>query len=279
MDILLYPFFRHALLGVVLISLVSSLVGTYVVTRRMVFISGGLTHACFGGLGLGYFLGWPPMAVAAVFAVGSALGVDWLARRHVRRDSAIAVVWALGMALGILFVFLAPGNVPDLNAFLFGNVLTITEGDLWLFGAFAACLVAFYSLFYRVVVAVSFDESFARVRRLPVGFVNLAMTVFVSLAIVLAIRMVGIMLLMSLLSLPQMTAELVTRRYTPLLVVSGIVSLVGCVGGLFVAYFISVPASAAIVLLLVSFYLLLSLGASIRRRRRPLWRARRVARD
>lgn len=267
MDILAYPFFRNALIGVTLISLVAAMVGAYIVTRRMVFISGGLTHACFGGLGLGYFLGWPPLAMAAVFAVGSALGVDWLSRQRVRRDSAIAVVWALGMALGVLFVFLAPGNVPELNSFLFGNVLTITVADLWIFAGFALGLGLFWICFHRVIIAVSFDESFARVRHLPAVAVNLAMTVFVALAIVLAIRMVGVMLLMSLLSLPQMTAEVFTRRYMPMLALSGIVSLAGCIGGLFISYFISVPASAAIVLLMVAFYLLASAIGVWKRRR------------
>lgn len=266
MEILSYPFFRNALIGVILISVGAALIGCYIVSRRMVFISGGITHACFGGLGLGYFLGVSPLAMAAAFAVAGSLGVDWLSRRRVRKDSAIAVVWALGMALGILFVFLTAGYVPELNSFLFGNVLTITHADLWLFALFTALLVAFYLLFYRVIVAVSFDEDFARTLHLPVTAVNVVMTVFVSLAIVLTIRMIGIMLLMSLLSLPQITAELFTRRYAPMMWLSMALSLSGGVGGLFIAYFISVPASAAIVLLLVAFY---GVGAAI-----SAWRSR-----
>lgn len=266
MEILSYPFFRNALIGVILISVGAALIGCYIVSRRMVFISGGITHACFGGLGLGYFLGVSPLAMAAAFAVAGSLGVDWLSRRRVRKDSAIAVIWALGMALGILFVFLTAGYVPELNSFLFGNVLTITHTDLWLFALFTALLVAFYLLFYRVIVAVSFDEDFARTLHLPVTAVNVVMTVFVSLAIVLTIRMIGIMLLMSLLSLPQITAELFTRRYAPMMWLSMALSLAGGIGGLFIAYFISVPASAAIVLLLVAFY---GAGAAI-----AAWRSR-----
>ena len=111
-----YAFFQQAIAGVALISVCAAIIGTYIISRRMVAISGGITHACFGGLGLGYFLGMSPIAMAAVFAVVSALGVDWLSRRfRVREDSAIAVVWALGMALGVLFVFLTPGYVPELN--------------------------------------------------------------------------------------------------------------------------------------------------------------------
>lgn len=264
-ELLGFEFFRNALLGIVIISVVAAVVGTYIVTRRMVFISGGITHACFGGLGLGYWLGVSPMAMAALFAVGGALGVDWLSRRSVRRDSAIAVVWALGMAMGILFIFMTSGYVPELNTFLFGNVLSITRTDLAMFGAFAVVLGVFYGVMHRVVVAVSFDEDFARTRRLPVGFVNLAMTVLVSVAIVLTIRMIGIMLLMSLMSIPQMTAEIVTRRYRPLLWLSMGISLFGCVAGLFAAYYIEVPASAAIVLVLIAVYALTAFFHRLRR--------------
>lgn len=247
-------FMQNAVIGVILISIASAIIGTYIVTRRMVFISGGITHACFGGLGLGYWLGISPMLMAAVFAVGGALGVERLSRNGARRDSAIAVIWALGMALGILFIFLTPGYVPDLNTFLFGNVLTITVADLWIFAALTVALILFHLMFFRLIVAVSFDPDFARTRNLPVGALNLIMTVFTGVTIVLMIRMAGIMLLMSLVSLPQMISERFTRRYLPMMLLSVGVSLAGCMGGLWGAWLIDVPASAAIVLLLVAAY-------------------------
>lgn len=255
-ELLTFPFFRNALWGILVISIASAIIGTYIVSRRMVFVSGGITHACFGGLGFGYWLGVNPMAMAAVFAVGSSLGVDWLAARQIRRDSAIAVVWALGMALGILFISLTTGNVPELNAFLFGNVLTITTADLWLFIGFTVLLLVWYSLFFPLVEAVSFDEDFARTRHLPVKFINLSMTIFVSLGIVLTIRMIGIMLLMSLMSLPQMTAEIYARRYPPLVLLSCAVSCLGCIGGLFLSAVINVPASATIVIFFILCYVI-----------------------
>lgn len=247
-------FMINAVIGVTLISVASALIGSYIVTRRMVFISGGITHACFGGLGLGYYLGISPMFMASLFAVGGSLGVERLARGGVRRDSAIAVIWALGMALGILFIFLTDGFVPELNTFLFGNVLTITRADLWAFGILTAGLILFYIAFWPLIMTISFDQDFARTRNLPVGFINVAMTVLVAVTIVLTIRMIGIMLLMSLVSLPQMVAARFTHRYLRLVALSVAVSLSGSLGGLWLAYFISVPASAAIVLLLVGFY-------------------------
>ncbi len=255
-ELLEYAFFRNALAGVALISIVCAVIGVYIVTRRMVFIAGGITHTCFGGLGLGYFMGWNPLVVAAIFAIGGSLGVDAMSRQNVRQDSAIAVVWALGMALGILFVFLTPGYVPELNSFLFGNVLNITRADLWAFAIFAALAVGIYALFGKTIVAVSFDEDFARTRHLPVRFINVMMMVMVSVGIVLAIKMIGVMLLMSLVSLPQLAAERLTHSYRRMMLISGLVSLIGCLGGLWLSVIIDVPASAVIVILLALLYAL-----------------------
>ena len=163
-----YGFFVQALVAVALLSVCSAVIGTYIISRRMVAISGGITHACFGGLGLGYYLGISPVLMAAVFAIGSSLGVDALSSRlRLREDSAIAVVWALGMALGVLFVFMTPGYVPELNAFLFGNILTVSTPDLWAFGAYALVLASFFAWKRRTIVAVAFDRDFAAVSGLP----------------------------------------------------------------------------------------------------------------
>lgn len=256
MELIEYEFFQNALIGVVLISVACAVIGMYVVTRRMTFIAGGITHTCFGGLGLGYFMGWNPLATAAAFAIAGGLSVDAISRWKVRQDSAIAVVWALGMALGILFVFLTPGYVPELNAFLFGNVLSITHTDLWIFAVFASMAIAVYSIFRRVIIAVSFDEDFAKTRYLPVRFINMLMIIMVSVCIVLTIKMIGVMLLMSLISLPQLVAESLTKRYSRMMVISSVVSLVGCIGGLWLSVLIDVPASAIIVLLLALFFFL-----------------------
>lgn len=254
MELLDYVFFQNAVAGVLLISVACAVIGVYVVTRRMVFIAGGITHTCFGGLGMGYYVGWNPMVMAAAFAVAGGLSVNFLSHTRVRRDSAIAVVWAVGMALGILFVFLTPGYVPELNSFLFGNVLNITHTDLWLFAAFALVAIVMYAAFGRIIMAVSFDEDFARTRYLPVSAVNTVMMVIVAVGIVLMIRMVGVMLLMSLISLPQMTAERLAHRYSGMMAVSGIVAAITCLGGLWLAVWIDVPASAVIVLLQAAAY-------------------------
>ena len=256
MELLDYSFFVNALLSVVLISICAGIIGTYIITRRLVAISGGITHACFGGLGLGYFLGMNPILMAAVFAIGSSAGVEWASRRFdVREDSAIAVVWALGMAIGVLFVFLTPGYVPELNAFLFGNILTVSAGDLQAFAIFALVLTAFFAINYKKIVAVAFDRDFSEVIGLPVRFISYAMTVLVAVCIVLTIRLVGVMLLMSMLSLPMMTAEVYSRRYSTILMVSVGVSLVTSIAGLLVSTVVDVPCSAIIVLIMAGVFI------------------------
>ena len=266
MEIFGYDFFRNALVGVLLLSVAPAVIGTYIVTRRLVSISGGVTHACFGGLGLGYFLGWNPVVMAAVFAVASSLGVQWLARRHrVREDSAIAVIWALGMALGTLFIFLTPGYVPELNAFLFGNILTITRADLWAFGVFTLILLLFVGCFFRKIVVCAFDPDFAAVRHMPVVFISTVMTVMVAVCIVLTIRLVGVMLLMSMLALPQMIAETFCNRFKPMMLLSIAISLGCCIGGLFLATVIEVPCSALIVLTMTLAYIIARIFAFFRK--------------
>ena len=176
MDLLQYTFFQHALLGSLLASIACGLVGTYIVTRRLVFISGGLTHASFGGIGLGLYTGISPILSAALFAVLSAFGVEWLSKRKdMREDSAIAVFWTLGMALGIMFTFLSPGFAPDLSAYLFGNILTITASDIALLGVLSVVLAVFFGLYLRPIVSIAFDREFARSQGLPVEFFEYAL--------------------------------------------------------------------------------------------------------
>lgn len=263
-DILQYAFLRHALWTVLLIGVAGGIIGTYIVTRRMVFITGGITHASFGGLGIGLYLGISPTLGALLFAVGAALGVGWLSRRGtVREDSAIASLWALGMAVGIICIFKTPGYAPGLNEFLFGNILTVTSADLAWFALYTALLLLLFLFFYRPLLAVAFDHDFASTRRLPVRLIDYAMVIMVSLCVVLTIRLVGIMLLLSMLTIPQMTVELFTRRYRTIMLASGLLTVVGGVVGLWLAYVLDVPAGACIVFFLIALYAVTRLGRSL----------------
>ncbi len=255
LELLKYTFFQNALLGGILVSIACGMVGTYIVVRRLVFISGGITHASFGGIGLGVFMGTNPIAVAWIFAIASGFGVEYLSTKHkLREDSAIAVLWALGMALGIIFLYLTPGYTIGMSEFLFGNILTISTGDIVLFAALVLALFLVFSLMYRAILYVAFDAEYARVLKLPVKFIEYMMMFFVATTIVFSIRLVGIVLLMSLVTIPQITADLFTHDFRRMMFISVIIAVVGCVGGLFLSYFLNVPSGAFIILLLIAFY-------------------------
>lgn len=273
MELLQYTFFQHALIGSLLASIACGMVGTYIVTRRLVFISGGLTHASFGGIGLGLYTGVSPILSAAVFAVLSAFGVEWLGkRRDMREDSAIAVFWALGMAVGVIFTFLSPGFAPDLSAYLFGNILTITRGDLMLLAGVAGALVVFFVLFRHPIVQVAFDREFARSQGLPVQVLEYVLMMFIALTIVACLRMVGIVLVISLLTIPQMTANLFSHRFHRIVWLSIGIGYVCCLGGLYVSFRENIPSGASIIFFSILIYAVCKVGKSlwIRRQQKRL---------
>lgn len=251
-----YAFFQNALLGSLLASLLCGLVGTYIVTRRLVFISGGVTHASFGGIGIGVYLGISPILSAAVFAVLSACGIQWFShRRDMREDSAIAIFWTLGMSVGIICSFLAPGFTPELPSYLFGNILTVTPADLWLLGILTAMAVAGFTVFLRPLVSVAFDAEFARSQGLPVTAIEYVMMAFIALTIVACLRMVGIVLVISLLTIPQVTANLFTRQFKHMALLSVPIGYAGCLGGLYLSFRYNIPSGASIIFVSILIYL------------------------
>ena len=250
-----YTFFQHALLGSLLACLLCAMVGTYVVTRRMVIMGGGMAHASLGGVGLGAYFGFSPLVGAALFAMLSGFGIEVLTnRRRVREDSAIALLWTLGMSVGILFSYLTPGFMTDLPAYLFGDVLSITQEDLWLTGGLAAAAFLFFNRCLDAIVLVAYDRDFARTQHLPVCAVETAMTALMALTIVACLHMVGIVLVVSLLSVPQMTAALFARTFRGIVWLSAAVGYAGCLAGLWLSYIANVPSGAAIILCAIALY-------------------------
>ena len=261
-----YSFFRNALTGSLFASIACGIIGTYIVTRRLVFISGGITHASFGGIGIGLYTGISPLLAAAVFSVLSAFGVEWLSKRSdMREDSAIAVFWTFGMAVGIIFSFLAPGFTPELSSFLFGNIMTITSGDLILLGTTSLALTTFFAIFLKPIVSIAFDREFALSQHLPVALFEYTLMMFVALTIVACLRMIGIVLAISMLTLPQMTANLFTYNFRKMIWLSILIGYVSCLGGLVLSYQLEVPSGASIIFTSIAIY---AVAKSIRKRRR-----------
>lgn len=255
MSILEYSFFRNAILGSILASILCGYIGTYIVTRRLSFISGGITHASFGGIGLGVFFNINPILSAMVFSIFSAFGIQWMTRHgNVREDSAIAMFWTFGMSLGILFCFLTPGFIPDLPSFLFGSILTIDVSNLWLLTILCFVVILLFGFYGRIIVSVAFDNVFARSQRLPVSIVEYLMMALIAMTIVSTLRMVGIVLAMSLLTVPQMTANLFTYNYRRMIALSILFGILDCLLGLYLSYVLNVPSGASIIFVGIIIY-------------------------
>lgn len=264
LELLEYTFFQRALLGSLLASIACGLIGTYIVTRRLVFISGGLTHASFGGIGIGLYAGISPILTASLFSVLSAFGVEWLSKRQdMREDSAIAVFWTFGMAVGVIFSFLAPGFTPDLSAYLFGNILTITQSDLWFIGGVTTALVLFFTLSLRSIVAIAFDREFALSQRLPVRRIEYLLMMLIALTVVACLRMVGIVLVISLLTLPQMTANLFSHSFKHIIWLSILIGQISCLGGLLLSYHLNIPSGASIIFISILIFTLCKVAKSL----------------
>lgn len=248
MDLFQYDFVTKALLGALFAAITAGIAGTYIVSRRMVFLSGGITHASFGGIGIGYFLGINPMLGAAVFGVLSALGIEYLSsKQKIREDSAIGIFWAFGMAIGVIFIYLTPGYTPDLMGYLFGSLLTVTSGDIIVLGILSVVLIVYFSLYYRTLIYQSYDEAFARTYSSKVDLFKYITTALMALTIVLNIRMAGIILVLSLLTIPPNIAMLFTRSYSKIIIFSILFGFVGTIIGFAISYFVGIPVGATII--------------------------------
>lgn len=255
--ILEYQFLRNAMLAAMLASISCGIIGAYIVARRMVFISGGITHASFGGIGLGYFLGINPLIGALAFSILTALGIRVASRKSlIREDSAIGILWSLGMAIGIIFIFLTPGYAPNLMTYLFGSLLTVSPADLYLMLALSVISLLVFVLFYRVILFVSFDEEYARSHNAPVETVNYLLLILVAMAIVLHIRVAGIILVISYLTIPQTTANLFSKKLSGIIAYSILISFFGSVLGLMASYYFNIPSGATIIFVFVIIFLI-----------------------
>ncbi len=255
-DLTQYTFFTNAMEASLLISILCGIAGTWIVARRLVFIAGGITHASFGGIGLGYYLGINPLLGAAAFAVASAnLMLFGTRKGNLREDSAIGILWSFGMATGILFIFLTPGYAPNLMTYLFGSLLTVGTMEINLMWILSAILVVFFVLFYRVILTIAFDENHARAMRLPVELVNYTLMTLIALVIVLSIRVSGIILVISFLTIPQSTANLFSRSFNHIMFSSVAISLVTSLTGLYLSYWLNVPSGATIIVVMVIVFI------------------------
>ena len=262
LEVLQYEFMQNALIAGLLAAVACGIVGVYVVVKKVVFISGGIAHASFGGIGLGYLLGINPVLGAMFFTIASALGIGLVTRRtRLPEDTAIGILWAMGMALGIIFIGLAPGYAPDLFSYLFGNILTVPAFDLMIMLILDAIIIILVFLFYKEFLFLSFDEEFSTVTGVPTERLYLLLLCLVALTVVVLIRVVGIILVIALLTIPAALARQFTYDLKKMMLLAILAGGVFTFCGLWLSYLLDL-ASGATIILVSGTVLFISFGIS-----------------
>jgi len=257
-----YTFMQHALLAGLLAAVVCGIIGVYVVVKRMVSISGGISHAAFGGIGLGYYLGINPVLGALFFTIASALGMGVVTRRtKLPEDTAIGILWAIGVALGIIFIDLTPGYAPDLFGYLFGSILTVPSSDLIIMLILDTAIIATVFLLYKEFLALSFDEEFGTAAGVPVEPLYLLLLCLIALTVVVLIKVVGIILVIALLTIPAAMARRFTHSMVKMMLLSILFGVIFTSGGLWLSYELDLASGATIILISGTIFLA-SLGFS-----------------
>ncbi|WP_346429559.1 metal ABC transporter permease [Methanothermobacter wolfeii] len=255
MEILQYQFMRNAIVAAVLVSIACGVVGSYVVTKRIVSISGGISHAAFGGVGLGYLMGVSPVTTAIPFTVGAAISMGAVTRKTgISEDTAIGILWSAGMALGIVFINLSPGYVPDLFSYLFGNILMVTPIDLWTMLILDLIIISSAVLFEREFLALCFDEEYAEVLGVPVDTFYLYLLALVALSVVVLIKAAGIILVIALLTIPAAIAKNFSMNMKDIMVKATLTGVLTALAGLWISYEFNLSSGAIIVLLLTALF-------------------------
>ncbi len=249
LEIFQYGFMRNALTAGLLVSFACGIIGTYVVINRIVFLSGGIAHAAYGGIGLGYFLGINPIIGAIIFSLGASLGMGMVHRKTGERsDTIIGVMWAIGMAVGIIFLDMSPGYKADLMSYLFGSILAVPTSDLIIMLVLNVIILALVAPYYKELQAISFDETFAFVVNVPVDRLYLLLVCLVGLTVVMTMRIVGLIMVIALLTMPPAIAGLFVKDMKRMMGLSIVLSILFTFVGLLLSYYLNLTSGATIIL-------------------------------
>jgi zinc transport system permease protein len=261
LEIFQYQFMQRALIAAVLVSVACGVVGSYVVIKRIVSLSGAISHAAFGGVGIGYFLGVNPVLAAIPFSVISAIAIGGVKQiSDVSEDTSIGILWSVGMAIGVIFINLTPGYAPDLFSYLFGSILTVNNTDLYIMFILDMIIIVTVYLFRREFLAVAFDEEFSKVVGLPALLVYMLLLALVALSVVVLIKVVGVILLIALFTIPAAISKQYTYNLKNLMILATILGIVLTTLGLILSYIFNLASGATIVMVLatafaISYYL------------------------
>lgn len=250
-----YQFMQRALIAAVLVSIACGVVGSYVVIKRIVSLSGAISHAAFGGVGLGYFLGVNPVLAAIPFSIISAMAIGGVKQiTNISEDTGIGILWSVGMAIGVIFINLTPGYAPDLFSYLFGSILTVNNTDLYIMLILDMIIIATVYLFRREFLAVSFDEEFSKVVGLPALLIYMLLLALVALSVVVLIKVVGVILLIALFTIPAAISKQYTYNLRNLMILATIIGIILTTLGLILSYIFNLASGATIVMVLASAF-------------------------
>ena len=248
-EALQFDFMRNALAAGLLASVICGIMGTLVVVNRIVFLSGGIAHAAYGGIGLATFFKWPYLPAAISFSVLAAMLMAAVSytKKH-RADTVIGVIWALGMAFGIILIDLTPGYNVDLISYLFGSILAVPRSDLYIMAAICVTTMILVTYYYQDLLAMSYDEEFAKIRGVSVKKHYFGMIGMLAVSIVLVIQVVGLILIIALLTIPPFIVEKYAKSLFQMMVASSILGAVFTVTGLWLSYRYNITSGASIIM-------------------------------
>ena len=249
-EALSYGFIQHAIIAGVLVSFATGIIGSLVVVNRMVFLAGGMAHASYGGIGLAVFFGLPIFLGASLFAVAAALLIAFLTMNNRNRtDTFIGLIWAVGMAIGVILIDLTPGYNVDLMSYLFGSILAVSVGDLYYMGILLAVIVTVVTIWYRDILAVSYDSEYALLRGVNVKLFYSLILVLSALTVVIAIKVVGLILVIAMLTMPVYIAERLSNSLYGMMALSGVIATLFTLSGLLFSYSYDLTSGAAIIII------------------------------
>ncbi|NCC16587.1 MAG: metal ABC transporter permease [Clostridia bacterium] len=262
-----YQFVQNAVIASILASIVCGIIGVIIVEKRLVMMSGGIAHTSYGGVGLGYLLGFEPIIGALLISVLAALGIGYIQRKGgTRSDVVIGLFWSLGMALGILFIAMMPGYPPDLNSYLFGSILSVTRGNLYFMAVITLIVVFIITILFNYWEAYMFDEEFASIIGIKTALLEYLLFVLIAMSVVVLIRVVGIILILALFTAPTAIAGLIAKSLKWRMVLSIIIGGIFCLTGLSISYVLNIASGASIVILSALGYLVVYMAFSIKSR-------------
>lgn len=267
--ILNYAFMRNAILAALLASVVTGVIGTVAIEKKLISMSGGIAHASFGGIGLGYLLGFEPIWGGLLFAVAASGMVCKLPQNtRLKADTMIGILWSFGMSLGILFISVAPGYMPDMTSYLFGDILSVSTGSIYYMAAFTAAVVLLFVMLYNHIILYMFDEEYAIARGINVKLLEWIVYIMIPVGIIVLVKVVGIILTIALMTIPVSIAKIYFKSVGKVVIFSMVFSFLFCVAGLAVAYYANIPSGVCIVIISTIAYLLLMFTRNAFQRRR-----------